>query len=168
MRPRNLGKLKTSGIDLSAFWRSGATSSGMWGVGFEGTYILEYKYQREKGGDFINAKGKYTDNAPVFKWQHVLTATWAMGPWSAVFAQRYKTGYTRPGRRQQGQGLLDPRRVGELRRDQGPGADGRREQRLRPGPAADRPEHDVPAGLRPALHRSARRSFLLRASYKFF
>ena len=90
----NLGKLKTSGIDLSAAWRSDPSSAGVFGVSFEGTYVLEYKYQREKGGDFINAKGKYTDNAPVFKWQHYLTANWSLGPWSAVIAQRYKTGYT--------------------------------------------------------------------------
>ena len=89
----NLGKLKTSGIDLSAAWRSSPSAAGVFGVNFEGTYILEYKYQREKGGDFINAKGKYSDNAPVFKWQHYLTANWALGPWSAVVAQRYKTGY---------------------------------------------------------------------------
>jgi iron complex outermembrane receptor protein len=90
----NLGKLKTNGVDISASWRSGATNSGMWGIGIEGTYINEYKYQREKDGVYINAKGKYADNAPVFKWQHVITATWAMGPWSAMFDQRYKTGYT--------------------------------------------------------------------------
>ena len=90
----NLGKLKTSGIDLSASWRSSPSSAGVFGVNFEGTYVLEYKYQREKGGDFINAKGKYSDNAPVFKWQHYLTANWSLGAWSAVIAQRYKTGYT--------------------------------------------------------------------------
>ncbi|MCE9657827.1 MAG: TonB-dependent receptor [Burkholderiales bacterium] len=90
----NLGTLKTNGIDLSASWRSGATSAGVWGVAFEGTYVNKYKYQREKGGDYINAKGRYSDNAPVFKWQHYLTASWSMGPWSALIAQRYKTGYT--------------------------------------------------------------------------
>ena len=90
----NLGKLKTSGIDLSANWRSSPSSAGVFGVDFQGTYVLEYKYQREKGGEFINAKGKYTDNAPVFKWQHYLSANWSLGAWSAVFAQRYKTGYT--------------------------------------------------------------------------
>ena len=90
----NLGKLKTNGIDISASWRSGATDSGMWGIGIEGTYVNEYKYQREKDGVYIDAKGKYADNAPIFKWQHVITATWAMGPWSAMFDQRYKTGYT--------------------------------------------------------------------------
>jgi len=90
----NLGKLKTNGIDLSAAWRSGATASGMFGVAFEGTYVNKYKYQRSPGGEFINARGRYSDNAPVFKWQHVLTATWGMGPWSALIAQRYKGGYT--------------------------------------------------------------------------
>jgi iron complex outermembrane receptor protein len=89
----NLGKLKTNGVDLSAAWRSTPSPAGVFGVNFEGTYINKYKYQREKGGDYLNARGAYSDNAPVFKWQHYLAANWALGPWSAQIAQRYKSGY---------------------------------------------------------------------------
>ncbi len=90
----NLGKLKTSGIDLSAAWRTGSTPYGNFGLGFDGTYVTEYKYQREKGGTFIDALGRYSDSAPVFRWQHVLSINWRIGPWSTTFAQRYKSGYT--------------------------------------------------------------------------
>ena len=93
----NLGELKTSGIDLSAAWRSGATSYGNFGVSMDGTYVTKYEYQRERGGDFINALGRYSDNAPVFRWQHVLTGTWSGGPWAATLNQRYKSGYTDQG-----------------------------------------------------------------------
>ncbi|CAG1019540.1 Colicin I receptor [Burkholderiaceae bacterium] len=90
----NLGKLKTNGIDLSAAWRLGSTPWGSFGVVVDGTYITKYKYQRERGGEFINAVGRYSDNAPVFRWQHTLTGTWSMGPWGATLAQRFKSGYT--------------------------------------------------------------------------
>ncbi len=90
----NLGELHTRGIDLSANWRSETTPFGMFGVGMEGTYVTKYKYQRELNGAFFDALGRYSDNAPVFRWQHVLTGNWSMGPWAAALAQRYKTGYT--------------------------------------------------------------------------
>ncbi|UCG96597.1 MAG: TonB-dependent receptor [Burkholderiales bacterium] len=89
----NLGDLKTSGVDLAFGWRSAATEYGSWGVMLDGTYITEYKYQREPGGEEFNAVGRYSDNAPVFRWQHVASVTWSMGSWSALFANRYKTGY---------------------------------------------------------------------------
>ena len=90
----NLGELQTSGIDVSAHWRSAATPYGAWAVGFDGTYVTKYKYQRERGGQFIDALGDYSDNAPVIRWQHVLTLNWMTGPWSVVVANRFKLGYT--------------------------------------------------------------------------
>jgi iron complex outermembrane receptor protein len=90
----NLGELRTRGIDLSFTWRSDATPFGRWGVGIDGTYVDEYKYQRELNGEFIKAAGRYSDNAPVFRWQHVATLNWSAGPWSAILANRYKSGYT--------------------------------------------------------------------------
>lgn len=89
----NLGELRTRGLDLSVNWRSAATAMGVFGLGIDGTYVTSYRYQREKGGAYISAVGRYADNAPVFRWQHVATATWSMGDWSALLAQRYKSGY---------------------------------------------------------------------------
>lgn len=90
----NLGEVKTSGFDFSAAWRGDATAYGRFGVAFDGTYIQKYDYQREKNGTFIEAAGRYTDNAPVFRWQHVLTFSWTAGGWGVAVAQNYKTGYT--------------------------------------------------------------------------
>jgi iron complex outermembrane recepter protein len=89
----NLGELRTEGIDVSAAWRSEATSAGRFGLSFEGTYVTKYQYQRERNGEFINAVGRYSDNAPIFRWQHVVTATWSSGPWAATLGQRMKSGY---------------------------------------------------------------------------
>lgn len=90
----NLGELKTSGIDLSAMWRLGSGDMGKFTTGIEGTYVYSYKYQREVGGEFINALGRYSDNAPIFKWQHVLTLNWSTQNWSVTGGQRFKSGYT--------------------------------------------------------------------------
>ena len=90
----NLGDLKTRGIDLTFNWRSMATPYGRFGFSLDGTYVDQYKYQRETGGEFLNAAGRYSDNAPVFRWQHVASVNWNMGSWSAVLTNRYKSGYT--------------------------------------------------------------------------
>ena len=29
----------------------------------------------------------------MFRWQHVITATWSYGPWGATLSERYKSGY---------------------------------------------------------------------------
>lgn len=93
----NLGELRTSGFDVSARWRSMATPYGTWGVGIDGTYVRKYEYQRTRGGEFVDALGRYSDAAPVFRWQHVLTLDWNTGPWSVVAANRFKSGYTDQG-----------------------------------------------------------------------
>ena len=46
---------------------------GRFAVSIDGTYLTQYEYQRERGGAFIDAVGRYSDNAPVFRWQHVLS-----------------------------------------------------------------------------------------------
>jgi iron complex outermembrane recepter protein len=93
----NLGSLKVNGVDLGFNWRSPAMSFGRIDVNLDGTYLTKYRYQRERGGTFINAVGRYSDNAPVFRWQHVLSATWTSGAWNATLAQRYKSGYRDQG-----------------------------------------------------------------------
>lgn len=90
----NLGELKTRGVDVSLAWRSAATAYGRWGFSIDGTYVDQYKYQRERGGEFFSAAGRYSDAAPIFRWQHVATINWSAGPWSAVLANRFKSGYT--------------------------------------------------------------------------
>lgn len=90
----NLGDLKTTGIDLSALWRIGAGPAGRFAASIEGTYVTSYKYQRLIGGEFIDALGRYSDNAPVFKWQHVLSFNWSTTDWAVTVGQRYKSGYT--------------------------------------------------------------------------
>ena len=89
----NLGELRTHGLDLSASLRLPTTAMGKFAVTMDGTYVTGFEYQREAGGEFINALGRYSDNAPVFRWQHVAAVNWNYGPWGAVLAERFKSGY---------------------------------------------------------------------------
>jgi iron complex outermembrane receptor protein len=90
----NLGDLKTSGLDLGATWRGAPTDYGQLSLAFDGTYVAKFEYQRESGGEFIDANGNYADNAPVIRWKHVLTAGWNVGPFSTLLSQRFNSGYT--------------------------------------------------------------------------
>lgn len=90
----NLGRLVTQGFDISIGWRSPATAYGAFALALDGTYVARYEYQRERGGEYVNARSRFADTAPIFRWQHLVTATWSQGSWIATLAQRHKSGYT--------------------------------------------------------------------------
>ncbi|MGH6608648.1 MAG: TonB-dependent receptor domain-containing protein, partial [Burkholderiaceae bacterium] len=89
----NLGEIKTNGIDLGADWRLPATSFGRFSLSINGTYIDKYEYQRVRNGEFIQNAGRYADNAPIFRWQHIAAVNWTLGPWAATLANKFKSGY---------------------------------------------------------------------------
>lgn len=89
----NLGELHTSGLDVAMSWRSDLAGMGRFSASLDGTYVTKYDYQRELGGRFINAVGRYSDNSPIFRWQHTANLGWGLGDWSVGLAQRYKSGY---------------------------------------------------------------------------
>jgi iron complex outermembrane recepter protein len=88
----NLGSLQTSGFDVAANYRNGPFN-----FNYDMTYLTQYLYQRERGGPFINALGRYSDNAPVFRYQHSLSGTFTSGAWSTTLAQRFKSSYVDQG-----------------------------------------------------------------------
>ena len=90
----NLGNLNTNGFDVNLQLRFAPTSVGRFGATMDGTYVNKFEYQREKNGVYFQNVGRYSDDAPVIRWQHVVTLNYSIGPWSAVFANRYKSGYT--------------------------------------------------------------------------
>lgn len=89
----NLGELHTSGLDIALSWRAEVAGMGRFSASLDGTYVTKYDYQRELGGRFINAVGRYSDNSPIFRWQHSANLGWGMGDWNVGLAQRYKAGY---------------------------------------------------------------------------
>ena len=76
------------------------TASGSFGVSMDGTYVTKYVYQRELNGAFFNAAGRYSDNAPVFRWQHVADRQLEHGPLGGALWRSASSGLHRPGRRQ--------------------------------------------------------------------
>jgi iron complex outermembrane receptor protein len=90
----NLGEVRTNGLDFGFGYRMPRTDYGNFSVTFDGTYINRYDYQRGRGDAFIRAAGRYSDNAPIMRWQHAATISWGAGPWSANLSQRLKSGYT--------------------------------------------------------------------------
>ncbi len=90
----NLGEVKTDGVDLSLNVRFPSTKYGQFNFSMDGTYVHKYDYQVERDGEFKHNVGVYSDDKPVFRWQHNASMNWRMGNWSANVSQSYKTGYT--------------------------------------------------------------------------
>ncbi|MCX8005857.1 MAG: TonB-dependent receptor, partial [Burkholderiaceae bacterium] len=89
----NLGKIRTSGIDVTLAYRFPRGPMGSFAVSLEGTYVTKYQYQRERGGSFVDNVGDFVDSGPIFRWSHNLQLTWSAGTWAATIANRYKSGY---------------------------------------------------------------------------
>ncbi len=89
----NLGETRTSGIDISLNVQAPKTAVGQFTLGMDITYLTKYKYQRERGGAFVNYVGRDADSAPIFRWQHTATVGWQMGDWNATLSNRYKSAY---------------------------------------------------------------------------
>lgn len=89
----NLGDTKTSGFDLTASW-SVATALGRFGVEYRGTYVSQYEFQREPGGQFFSRAGQYFDDSTVMRYVHFLSASWQRGAWTAQLTHHYRSGYT--------------------------------------------------------------------------
>jgi iron complex outermembrane recepter protein len=105
-RPRNTASLDTSGIDVGFDIKLPATSFGRFGIGFNGTYVIDYK--TGGGGSFVDGVGKFSNDQVVQRWRHLATFNYDNGPWAATLTQTYYLGYRDQNPLPNGQ----PRRVG--------------------------------------------------------
>ncbi len=90
----NLGKVQTSGVDLSAGYVMKAGNAGTFAFNWDGTWVRSYKYQNSASDPMKENVGLYIDNGPVFRWQHALSLAWSRGDWKARLGVRHRTGYT--------------------------------------------------------------------------
>ncbi|NHB63871.1 TonB-dependent receptor [Acinetobacter sp. GFQ9D192M] len=88
----NSGGLKTSGVDLSLNYLTPKTSTGRFGFGIDGTYVINLDYQSEPGGEWSGLVGKYEDPA-VVRWKHVANLNWSYEDWKMIFEQQFTRGY---------------------------------------------------------------------------
>ncbi len=91
----NLGNIKASGLDFSFQARSGGTEYGNFSLSMQGSYMLTYEQQLEKGGEYFANVGFYSQELafPTFRWQHVIMANWTYGPWGVNLFNRLKSSY---------------------------------------------------------------------------
>jgi iron complex outermembrane receptor protein len=94
----NLGKVKTSGIDVSFDYRFPESTLGQFGANLQGTYVTRYDYQEQIDGAYIDKLGDYrggsfTTAGAVARWRHTLNGTWSKGPLAATLTNRYTSGY---------------------------------------------------------------------------
>ncbi|WP_161974769.1 TonB-dependent receptor [Piscinibacter terrae] len=88
----NLGRVETDGIDFTAAY-SFPLAGGNLALTWDGTWIRSYKYQNSPTDPMRENVGVYIDSSPVFRWQHTVSGTYAIGNWSSRLALRHKTGY---------------------------------------------------------------------------
>lgn len=88
----NMGGVKTQGIDLALNYLTPMTVTGRFGFGIDGTYIIKYDRQEEKGGVWDSYAGKYDDPA-ILRWKHVANINWSYENWKTVFEQEFYRGY---------------------------------------------------------------------------
>jgi len=89
----NMGDLKTSGVDVSLNYITPMTATGRFGFGMDGTYVIKYKYQNEKDGEWISSLGTYVGDAPIIRWKHTANLYWNYQNWGVNFQQQFTRGY---------------------------------------------------------------------------
>lgn len=92
-RVKNIGSLKTSGMDVNVNWKLPENSLGKFNVSLNGTYVIDYKTRSTAASPEVNGVGVYTDTQVVQRWRHTLTFDFDRGPWGATLQQTYYQGY---------------------------------------------------------------------------
>jgi iron complex outermembrane recepter protein len=93
-RLRNLGGLKTNGVDIGVEWRAPTTSLGKFTVNFNGTYVMSYKLQDGPGSPYVEAVGRFYLDQVVQRWRHTLGFNLERGAWNATLQQTFYNGHT--------------------------------------------------------------------------
>ncbi|MCA1857232.1 TonB-dependent receptor [Massilia oculi] len=90
----NQGRLKTSGIDIAADWRSERGAWGRFGVNLSGTRILKYDRQYGPSEPFRSNLGVFLNDQAIQKWRHRVSFEWDGGPATLTLANQYSSSYT--------------------------------------------------------------------------
>ena len=94
LQKENQGRLKTNGLDIAADWRSGATDSGRFKVGINGTLVLKYDRQFGVSDPFQSNLGRFLNDQVIQRWRHRLTFDWDIGNFGFTLSNQYSSGYT--------------------------------------------------------------------------
>ena len=98
----NNGKADVQGADININYRK-TFGFGKITINLAGTYMSQFDQSTpgaatsHKVGTLVDAEGNPVIGAQsggvILRWKHVLTGTWATGPWALTVAQNFYTGY---------------------------------------------------------------------------
>ena len=84
----NIGKIETDGWDFKANW--GLDSSvGMWTVGFQATYVDDYKASDIFGNEFSRTVGVEVNDSAIPEWQWNSQIGWSMNDVEVTWSTRF-------------------------------------------------------------------------------
>ncbi len=92
-RLRNVGGLKTSGLDVGADWRLPANEIGRINITLNGTYVIDYKTTEANGAPPLSGVGVFAGDQVVQRWRHTLSFNLDRGPWGATLQNTYLSSY---------------------------------------------------------------------------
>ncbi len=93
LRTRNLGSIKTNGIDLGAQYRLRTAGFGTYNFSMNSTWVHSYKYQNSEGGEWNQKVNNYSGTGPMFRWQNTANLRWSDKQFGAGLTAKYKSGY---------------------------------------------------------------------------
>jgi iron complex outermembrane receptor protein len=93
----NLGETRVRGVDVDFRHRMPTGDSGVYTVGLNGTYFLNYEIQNPDGS-FSSINGQVSPitqgvGGVIPRWRHYLYLDWKLAPWSLTLAQQYQSRY---------------------------------------------------------------------------
>jgi iron complex outermembrane receptor protein len=87
----NFGRVRTSGIDLSAQVTFPRLDWGQLKLGFQGTYTIKYRQQQGNGG-YVDLVNHELSPGLIPYWRHYVSLYWDYGAWSATLTDNFQTG----------------------------------------------------------------------------
>ncbi len=92
-RLRNIGTLKTSGIDIGLDWKVGANEYGKFSIGMTGTYVIDYTTQADSEAPAVSGVGRFANDQVVQRWRQTLAFNYDRGPFGATLSNTFYLGY---------------------------------------------------------------------------
>ncbi len=91
---RNIGRIDTSGADLTIKWALPEFSFGKFTNAFGATYITSFSEQTSPGVYGPRKPGVEVNDSGIPRWRAVNDLMWSQGAWSADWRMRYMSGLT--------------------------------------------------------------------------
>ncbi len=93
----NLGETRVRGVDVDARYRMPAGAAGVYTIGINGTYFLNYEIQN-LDGSFSSVNGMVSpitngNGGVIPRWRHYLYLDWKLAPWNVTLVQQYQSRY---------------------------------------------------------------------------